>query len=123
MVAIETAWGSRSPIAWPASEFTPPADGGAWLAVDMLWGDASPLTMGLTGTGKSQVAGLLQLTLYAPRGAGRGAIPWDVARDIFNRALVSGVQFGPASGPMAGDGAGAWESVIVRFPFIIEDTL
>lgn len=123
---ISTVWAGRTPVRWPNVDFIPPTDGSPWLAVDLMWGDGFARSMGEIGSGaRNFMVGVLQLTVFGPTGEARGVTMAlvDVARDIVNRVIISGVRCDVPSAPMPGSGELAWDSVIVRVPIEIEETV
>jgi len=122
---LESNW-TQTPIAWPGIDFDPPD--GPWLQASIQWGDGFIETMGGSGSGTNAVVGVLTLNLFDKPGDGAGQVDSlaDDARDLFNRAEVSGVRFDAPSGPKPGEGRTgetAWLQRTVSVPFEIVETI
>lgn len=119
-IAARWAVGPNTPIAWPNLVFTPPATG-PWLKVDLVWGNGAITTKEL-----HRVTGLVQLTVFGPKGAGDGAFYAMVesARSLFNRQRLPSpnreLMFGATSGPVAIFDE-SWRALAVSAPFTCQD--
>lgn len=126
---LAAAWGERTPIAWPNVNFTPPdpdAGPAEWIKVDLLWGAAEAMTMGLPGSGRARntIVGVLQVAVFAPRNTA-GAVLMahgDAVRDAVNRVEVNGVRFGVPSAPQPGDDS-RWEMRTVSCGFTVDEVI
>ena len=120
---IKTLWaaGLNTTIAWENIKTDPP-NTGAWIKVDILWGDTELSTK----DGRNTTTGLVQITVFSPSdtpGVGLLGTTADAVRDMFNRLEVSGVRFGTPSGPMPGAGTedSRWLERIVDTPFTVDE--
>ena len=119
---IKTLWvaGLNTTIAWENKKTDPP-NTGAWIKVNILWGDTALSTK----NGRNTTTGLLQISVFAPSntpGTGLLHTVGDAVRDMLNRVEVSGVRFGTPSGPMPGGGEDErWLERIVDTPFTVDE--
>ena len=120
---IKTLWavGLNTKIAWENIKTDPP-NTGAWIKVNILWGDTELSTK----NGRNTTVGLVQIGVFAPSdtpGTGLLHTTADAVRDMFNRLEVSGVRFGTPSGPMPGAGTedSRWLERIVDTPFTVDE--
>jgi hypothetical protein len=131
VAAIETRfkdqWGAAHadvPVQWENVHFDVPNT--AWVRFTVLLGDAFELTMGNTGAGQNEIAGVVMINLFDKPDIGAGPLKQlaDDARDIFNRADVgSNVHFGAPSAPSRGSGRDGWEQFDVTCPFTVDETI
>lgn len=122
---IQTLWNNRTPVRWADRPFDAP-NSGNWLAVDIIWGSADVVTMGGAAR-KNWVVGVLNLNLFGPVAKGFGALyrDADVAREMVNDLVVSGVMFDAPSGPVVvpdTEGRGKWKQINVSASFRVEET-
>jgi hypothetical protein len=122
--AVSLAWTSRTSIQYADRPFDIPASG-TWMRVTPLWGDGFPMTMGGAGVGKNRIVGVLDATLFAPKGSGLGAIEVlaDDVRLAFNQQKLGIVQFREATGPKEIDTDKAYAQLQVSIPFEVEETV
>jgi hypothetical protein len=120
--AIDTAWADATEVCYPNIKFQAPDE--PWIRVDVLWGDAFMVSMGTTtnDTGSNQVVGVIQVGVFARKGAAGAATNAlvDDVRDMLNRLrlsdALSGIQLGAVSGPTSLQDE-EWWSVALRVPF------
>jgi hypothetical protein len=107
-------------VAWGNVALQAP-DTEQWLRVDILWGDAFVET--IESTASNRLYGLVQLTLFGPKGEGYGDMLTniDTARDILNRWSGSGVRFGASSPPVQVEDE-QYAALMVSTPFNVVDT-
>lgn len=74
-------------------------------------------------TDRNTNSGLVQVTIYGPRGKGMGAImaKADAARNVYDRAEFSGVRCASADAPRPTP-HDEWAVRIVRVPFTVDET-
>ena len=124
--AIATGWAGATTVAYPNRPFTPPATGN-WLKVDFIWGSAQVVTKGTT-FGMNSVVGILQITVFGPKGKGDGPLMTlaENARAIVNRRRFASpnadIRFGAASGPRSLFEE-SWRSLVVSAPFQVVETV
>ena len=120
---IKTLWeaGLNTKVAWENIKTDPP-NTGAWIKVNILWGDTELSTK----NGRNTTTGLIQIGVFSPSntpGTGLLHTVADAVRDMFNRLEVSGVRFGTPSGPMPGAGTedSRWLERIVDTSFTVDE--
>ena len=119
---IESEWidGDSDPltvIAWPLVEFEPPTNA-AWLKVDILFGDSFARTVSGNNEGVNSNVGVIQLSVFAPKGQGAGALNTltGKARDIFSRHTGGGLICQASGTGFQGiDGAWAYRTIRTNF--------
>ena len=122
---IKTLWeaGQNTTIAWENRKTDPP-NTGAWIKVNVLWGETELSTK----NGRNTTTGLVQITVFSPSntpGTGLLHTTADAVRDMFNRIEVTGVRFGTPSGPMpsAGPEETRWLQRVVSTPFTVDEVV
>lgn len=87
---IKRLW-TYTEIKFPGIDFTPP-EGKAWIEIFILRGRVSQ-TLFAEGAGAAKAVGVLQITIYSPRGKGTGELDnlTDKARQMFS--MFSGLGF------------------------------
>jgi hypothetical protein len=112
-------WGTTSEVAWPNVDFTPPSNDD-WVKIDIVWGDGFMETM----NGRNRLYGIIQVSVYVPRGAGRGTLlsRTNTARDVFNRWDGSGVRC-KASSPPQPIPDPQWDRADISTAFDYEETV
>lgn len=118
---FQTQWADRTPVAYPNVDFTPPDDE-PWVRLDIVWGEASPATMGATR--RNTLPGVIFINVFHAPGEARGAAHAliDAARDIFNRVEFSGVRCDVPSGPEPVRGGDKqWDQVVTRVAFTVDE--
>lgn len=120
---LATSWGATTPIAWPNVPFTPPSTG-EWIKIDFLWGTGAVVAKRAVGfIGLSSVAGVLQISIFGPKGSGDGSLQSlaETTRLIWTRTRYTDfsnadVWFGVPSGPVSIFDE-AWRALVVSAPF------
>lgn len=82
-----------------------PAPRSSWVQCLAQFGGNQYLSQGLTARGSTKVIGVLLVNIFTPKGVGPGAnyAIGKRIRDLYNRAIVSGVFFDAADGPAVVD--------------------
>jgi hypothetical protein len=77
----------------------------SWVQCLVQFGRNEYLSQGLTAQGSTKVIGVLLCNIFTPKGVGPGAnyAIGKRIRDLYNRAIVSGVFFDAADGPAVVD--------------------
>jgi hypothetical protein len=123
--AIETAWAAQTSVQYGDRPFAIPASG-QWLRVSVLWGDATPFTIGGSGSGLNRVLGIVDGSLFAARNAGLGqAVQYaDDLRNALSQKVHGIVTFGVCSGPEDVTHEGdAYHHLTVTAPFHVMETV
>ena len=77
----------------------------SWVQCLVQFGGNQYLSQGIATSGSTKVIGVLLCNIFTPKGVGPGAnyAIGKRIRDLYNRAIVSGVFFDAASGPAVVD--------------------
>ena len=80
-----------------------PAPNTSWVQCLTTFGAGEYLGHGGTTNSQNRIVGLLLLNIFSPKGVGPGAnyVIGKRIRDLYNRAIVSGVFFDAPTGPEA----------------------
>ena len=80
-----------------------PAPNTSWVQCLTTFGAGEYLSHGCTTNSQNRIVGLLLLNIFSPKGVGPGAnyVIGKRIRDLYNRAIVSGVFFDAPTGPEA----------------------
>ena len=80
-----------------------PAPNTSWVQCLTTFGAGEYLSHGGTANSQNRIVGLLLLNIFSPKGVGPGAnyVIGKRIRDLYNRAIVSGVFFDAPTGPEA----------------------
>ena len=80
-----------------------PAPNTSWVQCLTTFGAGEYLGHGGTTNSQNRIVGLLVLNIFSPKGVGPGAnyVIGKRIRDLYNRAIVSGVFFDAPTGPEA----------------------
>nr|BAR36831.1 hypothetical protein [uncultured Mediterranean phage uvMED] len=80
-----------------------PAPNTSWVQCLTTFGANEYLGQGSTTNSQNRIVGLLLLNIFSPKGVGPGAnyVIGKRIRDLYNRAIVSGVFFDAPTGPEA----------------------
>lgn len=114
---LKTNW-STTPIAWPGHEFDAGEDD--WIRPTLRFGAGEMETY--SSAGVNTITGLLLLDLFTVTKKGLGDLYGyvDTLRNLFDRATVGAVEFGPASGPRHIPDP-QWQQLQIEVPFTIEE--
>ncbi len=120
---VKTQWeaGLNTTIAWENIKTDPPATG-AWIKVNILWGETELSTK----NGRNTITGVLQISVFSPSetpGTGLLHATADAVRDMVNRIEVTGVRFGTPSGPKPAVASGRWLQRVVDIPFTVDEVV
>jgi hypothetical protein len=118
--AFELGWNGQTPIHWAGVHADPPSDADTWIRLTIIWLEPFEET-----TAENRLPGLLEIQVFGRAGRGYGPLNAvvDAARDLFNRAsLTGGIEFEvPSPGKIVGNRDG-WLQVNVSTPFWAHET-
>ncbi len=99
-LATELADDPALPVVFHNMAYTPTI-GSSWVQCLLSFGAGEYLTHGATTSASNRVVGVVVVNVFTPLGLGSGA-NYTIAkriRDLYNRAIVSGVYFDAPIGP------------------------
>lgn len=121
---FNTAWASRTPVAWPNVAFTPPSPQSIWCRFSLVEGDTIQTTFGAS-TNNFRTPGTLFVQLFDKPGIGDAAIlqKADEAAAIFRNWCGTNVRCRAPHMKNIGATSDGWYQVNVNIPFIKDELL
>ena len=101
-LATELASSPAIPVVFHNMAFEPTPNS-SWVQCLVSFGSSQYLGQGSTTNSQNRIVGLLVVSIFSAKGVGPGAnfTIGKRIRDLYNRAIVSGVYFDAATGPEA----------------------